>query len=173
LIFQALHLKKSQIAGKVVEAQRAARVAELENDNAQLRAERDAARSKLAEVEGCEQALTSTYEEVKKDFNDLSPSHDAVLKEKAETDAKMQRFQDSLHRRLAELRREKEGSKAALGGRSAEFPADASMSDFLGWFRVEIAAMPTAFTECNENITCYALIGGIQMLAGEGCEHVS
>jgi chromosome segregation ATPase len=172
LIFQALHLKISQIAGKVVEAQRAAHVAELENDNAQLRVERDAARSKLAEVEGREQALTFAYEEVKKDFNDLSSSHDAMLKEKAETDAKMQRFQDSLRRRLAELRRE-EGSMAALGGRSAEFPADASVSDFLGWFRAEIATMPTAFTECNENITCYALIGGIQMLAGEGCEHVS
>jgi hypothetical protein len=61
---------------------------------------------------------------------------------------------------------------AALGGRCAEFPTDASMSDFLGWFRVEIAAMPTAFAECNENITCYALIGIIQMLVGEGCEHV-
>jgi hypothetical protein len=36
---------------------------------------------------------------------------------------------------------------------------------------VEIAAMPTAFVECNENITCYTLIGVFQMLAGEGCEH--
>jgi hypothetical protein len=32
--------------------------------------------------------------------------------------------------------------------------------------------MPTAFAECNENITCYALVGVFQMLAGEGCEHV-
>jgi hypothetical protein len=32
--------------------------------------------------------------------------------------------------------------------------------------------MPTAFAECNENITCYTLIGVFQMLAGEGCEHV-
>jgi hypothetical protein len=61
---------------------------------------------------------------------------------------------------------------AVLGGRCAEFPADASMSDFLGWFRAEIAAMPTTFVECNENITCYALIGVHQMLVGEGCEHV-
>jgi hypothetical protein len=37
---------------------------------------------------------------------------------------------------------------------------------------VEIAVMPTTFTECNENITCYTLICVIQMLAGEGCEHV-
>jgi hypothetical protein len=71
---------KSRIAGKAIEAQQAARVAELENDNAQLRAELDAARSKLAEVEGRERALTSAYEEVKIDFNDLSSSHDAVLK---------------------------------------------------------------------------------------------
>jgi hypothetical protein len=99
--------------------------------------------------------------------------HDAVLKEKAETDAKAQRFQDSLRKRLAELRCETEDSVAALGGRCAGFPADASMSNFLGWFRVEIATMPTTFVECNENITCYAIIGVLQMLAREGCEHVS
>jgi hypothetical protein len=29
-----------------------------------------------------------------------------------------------------------------------------------------------AFAECNENITCYALIGIFQKLAGEGHEHV-
>jgi hypothetical protein len=62
---------------------------------------------------------------------------------------------------------------AALEGRCAEFPTDASVSDFLGWFREEIVAMPVAFTKCNENITCYTLIGVIQMLVGEGCEHVS
>jgi hypothetical protein len=33
--------------------------------------------------------------------------------------------------------------------------------------------MPIAFTECNENITCCALIGIFQMLTGAGCEHVS
>jgi hypothetical protein len=32
--------------------------------------------------------------------------------------------------------------------------------------------MPTTFAECNENITCYALVGVCQMLAREGCEHV-
>jgi hypothetical protein len=33
--------------------------------------------------------------------------------------------------------------------------------------------MPTAFSECNENVTCYALIGVFLMLVGEGCEHLS
>jgi hypothetical protein len=32
--------------------------------------------------------------------------------------------------------------------------------------------MPTAFAECNENVTCYALIGVFQILVGEGCEHL-
>jgi hypothetical protein len=99
LIFQALRLTKSQIVGKAIEAQRTARVAELENDNAQFHAELDAARSKLAGVEGRERALTFAYEEVKKDFNDLSSSHDVVLKEKAKTDEKVQRFWDSLHKK--------------------------------------------------------------------------
>jgi hypothetical protein len=173
LIFQALHLTKSWIAEKAIEAQRAARIVELENDKAQLSAEIDATRSKLAEVEGHEWALNSTYDEVKKGFNDLSSLHDVVLKEKSETDTMVQQFQDSLHKRLVELRRETKDSVAALGGRCAEFPTNASVSDFLGWFQTEIAVMPTAFTECNENITCYALIGLIQMLVGEGYEHVS
>jgi hypothetical protein len=54
-----------------------------------LRAELDAARSKLVEVEGHERALASFNEEAKKDFNDLSSTHDVVLKEKAETDVKV------------------------------------------------------------------------------------
>jgi hypothetical protein len=33
--------------------------------------------------------------------------------------------------------------------------------------------MPTTFAECNENITCYALIGVFHMLARGSCEHVS
>jgi hypothetical protein len=60
---------------------------------------------------------------------------------------------------------------ATLSGRSTEFPIDASLSDFFEWFRMEVTTMPTAFTECNENITCYALVGIFYMLAGEGCEH--
>jgi hypothetical protein len=62
---------------------------------------------------------------------------------------------------------------SALGGQSAEFPFDASLSDFFKWFQMEIKSMPTTFMECNKNITCYALIGIFQMLAGEGCEHMS
>jgi hypothetical protein len=42
----------------------------------------------------------------------------------------------------------------------------------LGGFRKRSKSMPTAFTECNKNITCYTLIGVFQMLAGEGCGHV-
>jgi hypothetical protein len=40
------------------------------------------------------------------------------------------------------------------------------------WLRKEIESLPTAFMECNENITYYALIGVFQMLVGEGCEHL-
>jgi hypothetical protein len=37
---------------------------------------------------------------------------------------------------------------------------------------VEVTAMPTAFAECNKNITCYTLIGIFKMLVGEECEHL-
>jgi hypothetical protein len=61
---------------------------------------------------------------------------------------------------------------SALGGRSIEFPSDASLSDFFKWFQMKIKSMPTTFAECNENITCYTLIVIFQMLTGGGCEHV-
>jgi hypothetical protein len=99
-----------------------------------------------------------------------------VVKDKVEVQKtkhlKLQRFQDSVRKKLAKLRRDIEASVASLGCRSAEFLIDASLSDFFEWFRTEVTAMPTAFMKCNENITCYALIGIFQMLAGEGCEHL-
>jgi hypothetical protein len=85
---------------------------------------------------------------------------------------KLQRFQDSIRKKLTEHRRDTEASVATLGGRSVKFPSDASLSDFFKWFQKEIESMPIAFMECNENITCYALIGIFQMLTGEGCEHL-
>jgi chromosome segregation ATPase len=59
-------------------------VAELEEANAQLLAELNAARSRLAEVEHHEQTLTSDYEGLHRDFDDLRTSHDAIVKEKAD-----------------------------------------------------------------------------------------
>jgi hypothetical protein len=60
-----------------------------------------------------------------------------------------------------------------LSGECVEFPTDYSISDLLEWFLVEVAVMPTALTECNENTTCYALIGIFKILVGERCEHLS
>jgi hypothetical protein len=79
-----------------------------------------------------------------------------------------------LLKKLAELRRDTEALVAALGGggRCMEFPGDTSVSDLLEWFKAEVTAMPTAFAECNENITCYTLIDIFMMLVGEGCEHL-
>jgi hypothetical protein len=76
-------LTRSRIAGEV---QQAACVEELENANAQLRAELDAAQMKLAEVERRELALTSFYEDLKKDFEDVCSFHAAVVVEKAEVE---------------------------------------------------------------------------------------
>jgi hypothetical protein len=113
---------------------------------------------------------------LKMDFEDLRSSHAAVVAEKVEVDktkrVKLQRFQDTLRKRLAELRCDTEASMAALGGRCAEFPANPSVSDLLEWLWAEDTMMPTIFAECNKNITCYALIDVFQMLVGEGCEHL-
>jgi hypothetical protein len=64
--------------------QQNAHVAELEEANARLLVELNIARSRLAEVEHREQALTSNYEDLRKDFDDLRTSHDAVVIEKVD-----------------------------------------------------------------------------------------
>jgi predicted nuclease with TOPRIM domain len=130
-----LRLTKCWIAERSTEAQHAARVAELEKANAQLHIELDYARSKLAEVEHRERALTSEYEDLEKDFESICTAYDVVVMEKAKVEeterVKLQRFQDSLHKKLAELRHDTEASAATLGGRSVEFPTGTSLSDFL------------------------------------------
>jgi hypothetical protein len=37
---------------------------------------------------------------------------------------------------------------------------------------MEVQALPTTFAECNENITCFMLVGVFKMLAGVECEHL-
>jgi hypothetical protein len=50
--------------------------------------------------------------------------------------------------------------------------ANTTVTDFLVWFQAEVQALPMAFSECNENITCYTLIGVFKMLAGVECEQL-
>jgi hypothetical protein len=156
--------------------QQVMRVAEMEEANTLLRSELDTARSKLAEVEHREQTLTSKNEGLKRDLEGARTARDVAVKDKElvqhAEQAKLQRFQDSIRRRLAKLRHDTEASVATLSGWSVEFPSGASLSNFFKWFRKEIESMPTAFAEYNENITCYTLIGVFQMLTGEGCGHL-
>jgi Tfp pilus assembly protein PilN len=77
-------LTKSRIVKKSAVVQQNARMAELEEANAQLRAELNAAESRLAEIEHHEQALTLDYEGLHRDFDVLRTSHDAVVKEKVD-----------------------------------------------------------------------------------------
>jgi DNA mismatch repair ATPase MutL len=115
-----LHLTKSQIAEKSSEALEGARVAELEEANAQLRAELNVAESRLAKVVCCEQALASDYEDLKKEFDELRSSQDVVVKEKADLEKteheKAQWFRNLLRKKMVVLRRDTEESVAALRG---------------------------------------------------------
>jgi hypothetical protein len=38
---------------------------------------------------------------------------------------------------------------------------------------MEVRALPSAFAEANQNITCYVVAGILKMLSGVGCEHLS
>jgi hypothetical protein len=149
--------------------QQVAGVAELEETNALLRVELDTSRLKL-EMEHRERALTSENEGFKRDLGAACTTRDVAVKVKnlvqQAEQAKLQHFQDSIHKKLAKLRRNMEAFVSALGGRITEFPTGASLSDLFKSFRKEIESMPTTFAECNENITYYTLIGVFQMLAG-------
>jgi hypothetical protein len=84
-----------------------ARATELEGANASLRAELEAAHSKLAEVERRERTLTSENEGLKKDLVDARSAREGAVRDKElvrETEQlKLQRFQDSVRKRLTEL----------------------------------------------------------------------
>jgi hypothetical protein len=165
----ALQLTKAWMVAKSVEVQQSLCVAELEEANARVRAELAAADTKVAEVERREQTLSSDYDGLRKDFNDLWTSHAAVVQEKADLEkterGKEQQFQNLLRKKLAELRRDT---------RCKDFPAtDVIVSNLLDWFRMEVWALPTSFVECNKNITCFALVGIFKMLMGVKCEHLS
>jgi hypothetical protein len=82
--------------------------------------ELDTARSKLAEVEHHERTLTSENEGLKRDLEGACSAHEAAVKNKELVQqveqAKLQRFQDTIRKRLAELRCDTEASAATLGG---------------------------------------------------------
>jgi hypothetical protein len=55
-----------------------------------------------------------------------------------------------------------------------DFPsANTTVTNFFEWFQTEVQALRIAFFECNENITCFTLIGVIKMIAGVECRHLS
>jgi predicted nucleic acid-binding Zn-ribbon protein len=142
------------MAVKSAEVQQSLCVAELEEANARLRVEHAAAHTKVAKVERRERTLSSDYDGLYKDFNDLRTSHAAVVQEKADLEKtereKAQQFQNLQCKKLAELRRDTEESVAALGGLCEDFPTkDTTISNLLDWFQMEVQALPTAFDECN------------------------
>jgi hypothetical protein len=131
----------------------------------------------VAEVECRDRSLTSYYDGLHRDFDDLQTSHAAVVKDRANLEnverAKAQWFHNQLRKKLAELWHDMEESIAMLGGDAWIFSTtNATVSDMLEWFRTEVQSFSTTITECNENITCFALIGAFKMLAGVECGHL-
>jgi pyridoxal biosynthesis lyase PdxS len=63
-------------------ARQVARATELEGANASLRAELEAARSRLVEVERHKRTLTSENKGLKKDFEDALCTHETTVKDK-------------------------------------------------------------------------------------------
>jgi seryl-tRNA synthetase len=115
-----------------MEVQQRSCVVELEEANAQLCAELATIHTKVVEVERREQSLTSDYDALHKDFNDLQTSHVAVVKEKADLEKiereKAQRFRNQLCKKLVGLWRDIEESIATLWGDAWIFPLPMPLS---------------------------------------------
>jgi hypothetical protein len=76
---------------KSTEVQQSVCIAELKEANAMLRVELAAAHTKeVAEVEHCKRALSTDYDGLRKDFDDLWTLHVAVVQEKVDLE-KMER----------------------------------------------------------------------------------
>jgi hypothetical protein len=74
---------KAQISVRSAEAQQRSRLAELDEAYTQLCMELSAAHTKVVEVERHERSLTSNYDGLHRDFNDLQTLHASVVKGKA------------------------------------------------------------------------------------------
>jgi hypothetical protein len=100
--------------------QQVTRVTELEEANTSLQAEHEAACTILAKVDHRERTLTSKNEGLKRDLEGALFPHKAAMKEKElvqqAEQVQLQQFKDTIHKRLAELRRDTEASIATLGG---------------------------------------------------------
>jgi hypothetical protein len=66
-----------------------------------------------------------------------------------------------------------EATVAALGGDAWIFPLSTLLSPIF-WSGLEWRSRlyPSPFSDCNENITCFALIDVFKMLAGVECGHL-
>jgi hypothetical protein len=118
-------------------------------------------KAKATEIELCEMALKSDYGSLRNDFGHLQATHATLLKDKENVEKvereKARRFRNLLRRKLVGLRLEME-NQLLPRGRCFEFLA--------------ANAMPTAFAECNQNITCYVMAGILKKLVGVECGYL-
>jgi hypothetical protein len=73
---------KAWMVVKSVEVQQGLHIAELEETNARLRIELVVAHTKVVEVEHLKQTLSSDYDGLHKEFDDLRTSHAVIVQEK-------------------------------------------------------------------------------------------
>jgi chromosome segregation ATPase len=103
-----------------VEGMEQSHVVELEEANAKLRAELDEVRSKIAELEGCENVLKSSNGSLREDYGNLETMLAEAQREKSKADKmhrdKFQKFRQHFRMRLHNLNFDLEKSMTELGG---------------------------------------------------------
>jgi hypothetical protein len=76
-------------------------------------------------------------------------------------------------KKLAALCLDMEKSAATLSGQCFKFPTtNATIGSMLDWFRMEVQALPTAFTESDQNITGFGVAGILRMFVVVQCGHL-
>jgi hypothetical protein len=101
--------------------------------------------------------MTSAYEDLKEDFNEMRSWHAIVVQEKADLEnterQKAWWFQNSLLKKLAELHHDTEASVAALGGdvrNSLLMPLSLIFWNGFGW-RLQRCPAPS-LSACGEGV---------------------
>jgi hypothetical protein len=86
---------------------------------------------------------------------------------------KFQDYRLRYRRKLRDFRFHMEKAVNEFGTRCLPFPGKSStLGDMIGWFDNEIQALLDTVAKANKNFVCFAIVGVLQMLYANGCDHV-
>jgi hypothetical protein len=178
---QALALSGDRATKRALEVAYSAHVPKLDKANAELRAELEQARLKIAEAE---ESQNSGYTRLEDECEALRNAAEALKREKAEAEtahgtevtAIHKRFENyHVHhrRKLHDLRFHLEKAVDEFGAGCLPYPGkNSTIGSTIVWFDNEIEVLPATVAKENKFFVCYAVVGILWMLYDNSCDHI-